>query len=185
VHTPVGHGVLATAPAPEAAHGAVMDGAALNLHERMAYLPCERPRAWFSAPLCRRRQHWYARTMVLSIICRASPRHPRRGAASIKSRNPLAVQRRNWRCTEFQAPSSSGRSSQGAPVQAIRKMASSVRRWSRGGGHAVARARLRTARRMPTLLRSAALGSPLISHLKVSVESHRTASGDPVGCFAA
>src|SRR6185437_5613789 len=76
---------------------------------------------------------WCARTMVLSIICRASPPPPSARAASIRSQSPLAVQRRNWRCTEFQLPNSSGRSRQGAPVRVIQKMASSVRRWSRAG----------------------------------------------------
>ena len=54
-------------------------------------------------------------------------------AWSITSHSPLAVQRRNWRCTEFQRPSSSGRSRQGAPVRMIQKIASSTRRWSCGG----------------------------------------------------
>jgi len=76
---------------------------------------------------------WCARTMVLSIICTVSLPPPSARAASMRSQSPLAVHRRNWRCTEFQLPSSSGRSRQGAPVRAIQKMASSVRRWSRGG----------------------------------------------------
>jgi hypothetical protein len=50
------------------------------------------------------------------------------GAAS-----PIAVQRRYCRCTEFQLPSSHGRSRQGAPVRVIQKVASSTRRWSIGG----------------------------------------------------
>src|SRR6185437_13544928 len=76
---------------------------------------------------------WCARTMVLSIICSASPPPPSARAASIRSHSSLVVQRRNWRCTEFQLPSSSGRSRQGAPVRVIQKIASSVRRWPRGG----------------------------------------------------
>ena len=44
-----------------------------------------------------------------------------------------AVQRRNWRNTEFQLPSSAGRSRHGAPVRAVQKMASSTRWWLRAG----------------------------------------------------
>lgn len=72
---------------------------------------------------------WCARMLVLSIIRRrsASP-PPSAKASSITSHNPDAVQRRNWRNTEFQLPSSAGRSRHGAPVRAIQKMASSTRR---------------------------------------------------------
>jgi hypothetical protein len=56
-----------------------------------------------------------------------------RTTSSIRFHRPLAVQRRYCRCTEFQLPSSSGRSRRGAPVRAIQRMASGVRRWSRGG----------------------------------------------------
>ena len=76
---------------------------------------------------------WCARTIVLSIICSVLPPPPSARAASIRSHSPLAVQRRNWRCTEFQLPNSSGRSRQGAPVRVIQKMASNVRPWLRGG----------------------------------------------------
>ena len=76
---------------------------------------------------------WCARMTVLSTICTAWLPPPSADASSIRSHSPLAVQRRNCRCTEFQLPSSSGRSRQGAPVRAIQNTASSVRRWSRGG----------------------------------------------------
>lgn len=77
---------------------------------------------------------WCARMLVLSIICRRSaPPPPSAKASSITSHSPDAVQRRNWRNTEFQLPTSPGKSRHGAPVRAIQKMASSTRRWSRAG----------------------------------------------------
>jgi hypothetical protein len=77
---------------------------------------------------------WCARTMVLSIICKASASPPPSASAcNSTSQMPLSVQRRNCRQTEFQLPSSLGRSRQGAPVRAIQNTASSTRRWSRGG----------------------------------------------------
>lgn len=77
---------------------------------------------------------WCARMLVLSIICRrsASP-PPSAKAPNITSHRPDAVQRRNWRNTEFQLPSWAGRSRHGAPVRAIQKMASSIRPWWRAG----------------------------------------------------
>ena len=90
---------------------------------------------------------------------------------------PRVLEGDYWRCTKFQLPSSSGRSRQGAPVRAIQKMASSVRRWSRGGRPHSGPPLSRTARRTPIRHRSNALGSPLISHMKIRVESHRAASG--------
>jgi hypothetical protein len=76
---------------------------------------------------------WCARMNVLSTICTALLPPPSARASSIRSQSPAAVQRRYCRCTEFQLPSSSGRSRQGAPVRAIQKTAFSVRRWSAGG----------------------------------------------------
>jgi len=77
---------------------------------------------------------WCARMMVLSIICsRSALPPPSANACSSRSHRPEAVQRRNWRCTEFQLPSSGGRSRHGAPVRAIQRMASRIRLWSRGG----------------------------------------------------
>jgi hypothetical protein len=76
---------------------------------------------------------WCARITVLSTICIASFPPPSARASSSRSQRPLVVQRRYCRCTEFQLPSSSGRSRHGAPVRAIQKTASNVRRWSRGG----------------------------------------------------
>ena len=75
---------------------------------------------------------WCART-VLSTICTALSPPPSARASSIKSHNPAVVHRRYCRCTEFQLPSSSGRSRQAAPVRAIQNTAFSVRRWSAGG----------------------------------------------------
>jgi hypothetical protein len=72
---------------------------------------------------------WCARMMVLSIICKASaPPPPSASACNSTSQIPLSVQRRNCRHTEFQLPSSLGRSRQGAPVRAIQKIASNTRR---------------------------------------------------------
>ena len=76
---------------------------------------------------------WCARMTVLSTICTASLPPPSARASSIRSHSPLAVQRRYCRCTEFQFPSSSGRSRHGAPVRAIQNTAFNVRRWSAGG----------------------------------------------------
>ena len=86
------------------------------------------------SPLFKPAAQWCARTMVLSIICKVSAGPPLSArASSITSQTPLAVQRRNCRCTEFHLPSSDGRSRHGAPVRAIQKIASSTRRWSYGG----------------------------------------------------
>ncbi|MXP66101.1 IS3 family transposase, partial [Roseomonas sp. M0104] len=75
---------------------------------------------------------WCARMLVLSIICRRSASPPPSAKAStITCHGRDAVQRRNWRNTGFQSPSSAGRAGHGAPVRAIQQMASSTRRWPR------------------------------------------------------
>ena len=76
---------------------------------------------------------WCARMTVLSTICTPPLPPPSARASSITSHSPLVVQRRYCLWIEFQLPSSSGKSRQGAPVRAIQNTASSVRRWSTGG----------------------------------------------------
>ena len=75
-----------------------------------------------------------ARTVVLSIICNASASPPlSANACSTKSQTPERHQRRNCLCTEFQFPSTSGRSRHGAPVRLIQNTPSNTLRWSLGG----------------------------------------------------
>jgi transposase len=86
--------------------------------------------------------HWTGRAMAKAAgislrsvqrIWEAYQLKPHRVRTFKRSRDPQFAEKRNWRCTEFQLPSCSGRSRHGAPVRAIQKMASNVRRWSRGG----------------------------------------------------
>ena len=72
---------------------------------------------------------WCARTMVLSIMCKASVSPPLSArACSTTSHKPEVVQRRYCRWTEFQLPSSGGKSRHGMPVRATQNTASNTRR---------------------------------------------------------
>lgn len=76
---------------------------------------------------------WCARMAVLSIICMVlSEASLSLNAARMTSQTAASVQRRYCRNTEFQLPSSAGRSRQAQPVRVIHKTASSTRRWSDG-----------------------------------------------------
>lgn len=102
---------------------------------------------------------WYARTTVLSIICRASASPPLSAKAySSTSHRPPAVKLRNCRSTEFRSPSSGRQIAPGHAVRAIQKMASNWRRWSVSG-------RPRS-------------GSPSIPRPESSFKSHPSASGE-------
>src|SRR6516162_1051033 len=75
-----------------------------------------------------------ARTVVLSIICNASASPPlSANASNTRSHTPERHQRRNCLCTEFQFPSTSGKSRHGAPVRLIQNTPSNTLRWSFGG----------------------------------------------------
>ena len=82
--------------------------------ETVAMSPPLPPAAW-----------WCARTMVESIICiMLSEASLSTKAARITSQTPASVQRRYCRNTEFQWPSSSGRSRHGEPVRVTQRIAS-------------------------------------------------------------
>ncbi len=121
---------------------------------------------------------WCARMTVLSTICTESLPPPSARASSIRFHNPAVVQRRYCRCTEFQLPSP-----QEDRATALRCGQSRTPRSACGGGrqaddHARHDAPSRTARRKPIPHHSEGLGPPLISHMKISFESHHTASGE-------
>lgn len=127
---------------------------------------------------------WCARTMVLSIICKASAGPPPSArASSITSQIRLTVQRRNCRCTEFHLPSSAGRARHGAPVRAIQKIVSSTRRWSAAGRPPAAPGSARNGLKNP---HSSSLINPrtnpdLRSRSQRRITSHRVVGIPPCG----
>jgi hypothetical protein len=118
---------------------------------------------------------WFAWTMVLSTSMAPPP--PSAKPDGITSHSSPANQCRNRRCTEGRLPNFSGRSRQGAPVQAIQKIESSTRRWSCGGRPPRAPFARKTARRTGTLRQLNGFGSTLISRLKISFGPRRPAAG--------